>query len=400
MSGFIRSVATLTDSITGLLTGTNLNDITNLNGVYERTAREMMQKVKVPEAMGRYAMTLYSGVYDYLVDSRIYGTSVLDMRPQGASRSPWDYAYKEGMEDFDRTKGLGTNGYEMTFEYRNGVPILRVVTDRTTQQVVLDPMNALTGWATGGNASGLAVDSTVYYQQPAALRFNLAAAGSQGYIEKTLTSQLDLTAYQGVGVIFLAVEMPTATDITSIGIHLGNDSSHYYDVSNTAAFLGSFQAGIYQLIALDLSLATPTGTVDITKIDYVRVYMNYDGVALTNVRVGGLFISLPSPAELLYTTAAFFADSTSGLLSQSIANVNDQIILTDPAYVIYEYMCAINVVAQAGGSLSSGIAASFNAKLNGARARNGAIIELGLIDLYRADNPSQELRSIGNWYTD
>ncbi len=41
---------------------------------------------------------------------------------------------------------------------------------------------------------------------------------------------------------------------------------------------------------------------------------------------------------------------------------------------------------------------NINGVLNGARARNGGVITLGLYDQYRANNPSEQIRQIGSWY--
>lgn len=399
MANPIRQISDLKDSVAGMLTGTDLSDVTNIYGAFERAARVLVQKAKMPEAVGRWFFNLYAGVYDYPVDTRIFGTSIIDLQRQGTASGPLDYVYKQNIGDFNRNKSFTRNGYKVTFEYNNGTPVLRVTSRNVVQQIVLDTMSAITGWAAGGNASNLAVDTTVYYQQPAALSFSLAAAGSQGYIEKTLSTQIDLTDYQNAGVIFLAVDLPSATAITSLGVRIGNDSTHYYNISATTGFLGAFQAGQYMLIALDMANATTTGTVDITKIDYVRIYSNYDGTALTNVRIGGFWIALPSPVELLYTTAAIFLDYSTGVLKQKIDNDNDYIILSDNAYTLYEHESAIVVAAQNGGT-ASGIVSSLSSVLNGARARNGAVLVEGLYDLYRADNPTQEIHTIGNWYND
>lgn len=394
----LRTVGQYKDSIAGILTGTNLDDITNLNGALERGARITMQKANMPEATARTSFMLYNGVVDYPSDQAMFGTKIIDIRPQGMARIITDYPYKDVIVRFDRTKKYSWNGHKLTFEYNLGQPIMRVVSPYPTQKIELDPMSATTGWTAGGSATNFAADTTVYWEQPAALRFNLAALGSQGYIEKTLTQGIDLTAYQGVGVAFLAVNLPSASAITSIGLRLGSSSSAYYDVSNTTGFLGAWVAGKYLLIALDLSLATTTGSPVITAVKYLRVYVNYNGTALTNVRLGGLWISLPQPTEVIYQTAAIFLNATTGLLSQTISSDNDQIILNDAAYTLYEHEGALAVLMQAGGTLASGVAQSLSAKLNGARARNGQIIELGLYDLYRADNPSQALESYDNWY--
>jgi hypothetical protein len=388
----MNTVANLKDSIAGILTGINLNTIQNLDGAIERAARTLIQKTDIPEATSREQITLYSGVYDYPISSNIFGGALVDFRPQGETRNSIDYAYKRPIEMFDRIKGIVWGGYTLTLEWDKGVPTLRVAQTKTFPKIQLDSFSDSTKWTLVGG-SGLATDNTVYYKAPSSTRFNTTLGGSQATLSRTLTSQIDLTSYEGVGVAFLAVRIPSSTSITSIGVRIGSDSSNYFDVSATTGFNGAFVEGKWQLIALDLASATETGTVDITKIDYVRVYFNYDGSALSKVYLGNLWVALPSPHEMIYQTSAIFISSGSNP-AKLITTDADLIVLNDSAYLLLEHEGARAVVLQTGGSLASGIIQSLDKILDGVPSQG----ILGLYQQYRADNPSEELRSSGSWY--
>lgn len=387
----MKIVANLKDSVAGILSGIDISNVSNLYGALERAARVLVQKADIPEASNTQNITLYSGVTDYLCDTTIFGTAIRDLYPQGTSRQINDFVYKKPGEMFDRTKGFLPNGTMVTFRYVKGVPVIRIVSTKVIPKIILDSMNDTTGWTAGGDASGLTKDSAFYYQEPASLRFNLAAFGSQGYLEKTLTSTIDLTGYQGQGVCFLAVYTPTGADFSSFGVRLGSDSANYYEVTNTSGFLGSFQSGEFQLVALDLSLATTVGTPDITKIDYLRAIANYNGNPQTNVRFGNLWISQPCPSQILFQTAAIFL-AAGASPSASIVDDNDSIVLNDPAYTLLEYESAIEVLIQSGGTLGSPMHQMINAKLHGSGN------DIGLYAHYSGDNPSEELRTVGSWY--
>ncbi len=255
----MRSVADLKDSVSGLLTGTNLDSTTNLDGAIERAARTLVQQAYVNEASGRESYMVYDQVFDYLAPETIFGGSITDFAPQGVDRTPLDQVYRQQIEEFDQTKCFLPNGVQLTFEFRSGTPIVRIAETRAVQAVSLDWMNSLTGWAAGGTASGLAVDSTVYYRSPASLRFNLAGAGT-GYIEKTLTSPLSLSTYQGVAVVFLAFYCPTAANLTSLEARIGSSSANYNSLSMTEGFLGAFTSNEFLLAAFDMAAAGTTGT--------------------------------------------------------------------------------------------------------------------------------------------
>ena len=396
---FLKTVGQLKDDVSGLLSGLNLNNVKNLNGAIERASRTLLQKADVPEASGRQAYQLYDGVYDYPAPDSIFGGTFVDFRPQGDSRLYNDYVYKKPIELFDRTKTFNGLGYSITFENNKGVGMMRVAQSKTRERIILDTMSSLsdsTNWVASGNASGLTTDETNYYQTPASLRFNLATAGSQGILTKTKSSVSDLTTYEGVGVCFLSIYIPTTTTpITSIELRIGNDSSNYFSVTNTEGFLGAWTNDEWLLTDFDLSGASETGTVDITKVDYMQVLVNYNGTAVSNFRVGGLWISLPSPHELIYQSAAIF--SVSGALSQKITNDNDDIILNANAYNLFEYECALTIAKQQGGGIASNLVETLNRDLYGTP---NSKTDLGLYSLYRGDNPSEEIRTVGNYYND
>lgn len=400
-----RTIAQHDTRIAALITGIDLNDVSDKDGAYSQAARDFVQRAKPPEAVGRFPLSIYSGVFDYPVNTEdaaaLFDSKLVDLRPQGVSRGYQDFASGQIIQDFDRTKAYGTLGYRFAIEYVNGVPILRIAAKRPFQQLFIDQMNQVGNWKVGGTASTLAQDITDYYAIPGSLRFNLAAGAnpSQGYIEETLSFPVDLSAYQNASMVFLAVQLPSGTDISSIAIRIGTNATNYFEVSGTQAFVyGNFIAGNWFLIGVPIAPATTVGTVNYKSIQYARVTCNYNGTAQFNVRMGGLWVALPNPVEVLYQTAGVFLSKTTGLLSQTIDSQEDTIILNDAAYNLFLYECAIQILLQSGGSLGTGLVGNYQAKLNGARTRTGAIIELGLYDLYRADNPTQELNNLGNWY--
>lgn len=390
-----RTVEDLQDDVAGILTGIDLDDVDNLFGCFERAVSTLIQKADVPEASGRDAFFIYDGVTDYAPTGEMFGTAIIDLRPQGQARQPWDTTQKTYIERFDRVKCRVPFGYLITFEYRNGTPILRVAQGRALPRVSIDPMTATTGWVASGNASGLMLDTTVYYRQPGALRFNLAAAGSQGILQKTLPNALSLAAYQGVGVVFLELMEPTK-DISSIVLRFGSDANNYYQVTATQGFTGPLLPNEYQAVAFDLALATQVGAPNIAAMAYVEMLFNYDGASMPNVRVGGLWISLPSAHELLYYSPAVFMPENTTAPLKTITNLSDTIILGDPAYNLYVREAARAVAQQQGGDIGSGLIEGLDLELEG----NEAAGKIGLYQKFRGSNPSEEMRTIGNWYED
>ncbi len=386
-----KTVSNLRDSVAGILTGLNLDNVKNLNTSFERSARELSQVISIPNTTGVSQVTLYDGVVDYVAPTDGSDSSFIDFRPQGMSRNINDYAYHDTLANFDRTKEWVSNGYHLSYEYVKGVKRLRIVSNVPVPKIELDPMTDDTGWTAGGSAGSLVDDETVFWVRPASLRFTLTGA-STGTLTKTISGQ-DLTDYVGVGVVFLAIRTPSATDLTSISIKLGSDASNYYSVTSTTGFLGAWTANEWLLVALDLSTASTTGTPTVTAIDYCQISIVH-GATLTNFYLGGLWVSLPSPHNLIYATNALFQASGFNP-SITIASTADTVLLNDDAYVIYEHWCAGNIAKQQGGVLAGGLLAQTNEVLWGFPGRVS-----GLIPLYRARNPIQDTPQIGNWLDD
>lgn len=393
----LKTVANLRDSVAGILSGVDLNNVDDVNGCFERAASTLIQNADVPEASGIQNITLYSGVFDYACNPKIFGTAINDIRPQGISRNPSNFVSKVDQEDFDRTKDYYLpSGTRATFQYQNGSPIIRIVAPFPKTQVIVDPMSVVgtspNAWTASGSASTPVADYTVFYETPASLRFTLTGA-STGALTRTLQNPLSIADYQGVGVAFLAIRVPDGTDISGVQIKLGSDSGNYTSSTvQSAAFLGAFESDNWFLISFDMASGTDTGTPNWSAIDYVQVSI-LTTATITNARIGGLWLSLPSPAQILYQSAAIFLPTGTSVPLTTITATTDEIILTDPAYNIYLQECALSVLQNTGAGASDASSVKINETLHG----NGGTI-IGLYPLYRGDNPSQEIRTTGSWY--
>jgi len=382
------TVGNLKDGVAGILSSTNLDNVTNVNGALERTARKLLTKLSIPEATAVQAITLYDGVFDYAAPTNIFGTTLLDFRPQGNSRSPINYPYKIPITTFDRTKKMLGSGVGLTFEYDKGTPILRVSSAAPTKRAVLDTMAEDTGWTAAGSASALTEDDTVFYDSPKSLRFTLTGS-STGTLTKTLTNALSIAKYENNAVALLAFRASAVADLTSATLLIGSDSSNYDSVAVTEGFLGAWKAGEWVLVAFDMSGATSTGTPDWTAIDYVQLQFAHTAT-IQNVYVGGLWLSLPTPYELIYETAAIFLND--GALSKTITDDDDEIVLNDAAYVIYENLAALEIVMQDGASGKDPKVKDLETVLYGGGS------QMGLIPEYESSNPSAEIRTLDSWY--
>ena len=393
MNNQLRTVADLKTSVSGLLGNIDLDNVTDLYGAFQRAANNAIQTAEFPEASGIQNISLYGGVYDYPIDTRLYETSITDIAPQGVSRPIWENTTKTNQQVFDRTKGYFSNGTRSTFKYQNGTPIIRIVTQGTQPQNTIDNMNEIGDWVAAGSASSLSINQASYYKTPASLKFTLTGSSS-GTLTETLSSSQDLSDYENIGVVFLAVYIPNASTLTSIQLKLGSSASAYASVTATQQFIGSFTSNNWQLVAFDMSTATNIGTPDWNAIDYVQLTFNHTGTQ-TNFGVGNLFISMPVPYQIFYQSAAIFVPDGSETASQYITDTTDIIILTTGAYQILTYECALAVMENTNGSDSGTTYKQFQGTLG---LDNGRNIVGGLYARYIGNNPSQQIRTVGSYY--
>lgn len=381
-----HTVAQLKDGISAILGGTTVNNVSDLYRALERASATTLQRADIPEASGVSNYMFYNGVFNYPAPPTIFGGALIDVQPQGVTRSPTDYVYKQPIELFDRTKCFLPNGVAVTFEHYLGQGIMRVAQVRAPLRAILDPMNDTSGWTLAGTGSGLTTDTTVYYQSPASLRFQVATGTAT--LSKTIDS-IDLSSYEGVAVGFLAIDTPSATDLSSLVIKVGSSNLNYTAVTETEGFLGAWVANEWLLVAFDLADGVNTGTPDFSNLTYIEV----DTVAtapLVNMRLGGLWLSLPTPYTVLYQSDAIFLSN--GALSETINSDDDEIILNDAAYTLYEYECALAIAIQQATPEMQPVMDRINGILQGSGKT------LGLYDQYRANNPSEQIRQIGSYY--
>lgn len=394
----MKTISDLREEVSTILTGMDLDQVPDLYGSFERAVSTFIQKADVLEASGREPITLYDRVFDYEAPTNIFGGSLIDLRPQAVNVSGWDLGVaKLPITRFNQTKWIVPSGYTVTFEYdaTAGLLIMRVSQNKTAQAITVGDMSSDDDWTTGGTLTNLMEDFTNFYQSPASLRFLLSTG--VGTLTTTLDSALDIESYEDVGVAFLAIQIPQGTDpstLTSIALSLGSSALAYDTVTETEGFLGAWVAGEWLLVAFDFAGSTSTGVPDWSAIDYVKLSLTASG-NITNMRLGALWIALPTPNEVLYYSAAVFKTTATAAPMVEITSDDNLIIFRNASYNIFAQEAAREIAKNQGGSIASGLIASIDLVLEGAGDR-----KLGLYQAYRGDNPSNEIRETGNWYYD
>lgn len=383
-------IAQLKNDLAGVIHGTTLNQIQNLNGLIDRAGRKLLGDVDPIETVRIEQITnaLYDNVYDYSCPADLKGDRIIDIRPQ-VNRITADRFFQVYNEEFDLYK-LSVTPAEVTVQYDNSVKSLRIKKN-LLQGLTVNNCNSITDngtWAVGGSASSLTVDELNYITAGGSLRCNLDAGAnpSTGYIENSTMTAVDLSRDEDIGAIFLWVYLPTASNFTNIILRWGSSSSDYWSVTATSANNATaFQNG-WNLIRFDWSSAIETGTPDSSAVDYIRVTATYNGTAMSAFRLDNIVSQLGTIYEIEYYSKYLFR-SSAGTFQETVSDDEDIVNLDTDSYNLLFNLVAFYAAQQQQGSNSSFDANFFLQQYEQDKAR------------YIAKNKSQVIKPRQEYYS-
>lgn len=353
------------NELTGILHGTSLNQIFNLNGVFNRAARRVLQDVDPPETkvQTQFGQVWY-GVYDYAIPEDVKGNKLIDFYPQ-ANRQLTDYFGQSYSQPFSLSKNF-TLSPQFNVHYSEATRTLKVNAPQLPQGAQLNAADAVSDngtWTAGTNVSNLQSDSQ-YFTSGASgsVSYTIAQTGipnSTAVIYNGTMGALNLTNYFNNAYFFFQVYMPNAAGFTNVKLRVGTanaagtDSTNYYEQTFTTNYFGNaFQNGWNQLGGVWSSFTT-TGTPTLTNINYIRVTLTYDGTTQTQVRINQFYCRLGVIFDIYYYSKYLFR-GTDGVFKEQTDSENDYINLDTDGRNLFLYAAAIEAVAQ-----QQGLAATF-----------------------------------------
>lgn len=345
------SVLNAKQDLTGIIHGTTLNSVTNLDQLFNRAARQVLQDLDPQETI-RSSLTgaVFSQVYDYSCPSDLKGTKVIDIYPQ-VNRTPEDVFLAKYNQNFDIAKNISLQ--EMfTIRYNQSVKTLQMNFTQAPAPTIIDQMTSITDngtYSVSGGASTLTVDSQNFVVGGSSLEFNLSAGQSTGYIENSTLTAVNLTDELNQGTQFLWVYLPSASAVTAVDLRWGSSSANYYHLSTSVTQSNTaFQNG-WNLLSFAWTSATTVGTPTVTAIDYVRVTFTYNSTLQTGVHVNGLTSQLGSLLNIEYYSEDLFRDAITGAFQATVTDDSNLINLGIDSYNIFLNQLAYLVAQQLQG---------------------------------------------------
>lgn len=279
---------------------------------------------------------LYANSYEYASPPDLKGEKIIDIRRQVNRPSNERWLLVDDV-DFDRKKGVSY--YRVAVRDENFSKLLRIDALDTSKSKVLHSCESLTANGTvaaSGDASNLTIDTNDYISGGSSINFDMAAGATTGVVQITDFTDVNLSAYEDKGSVFVWVFIPDATDaegddLTNFILRVGNDSSNYVSRTVTTNNEGvDFYDG-WNLLRFDLNGATETGTVDWTAIDYLHLTVTKSAsmAADTDWRIDGFVARLGEIYHVVYYTKYGWQTSALAYLEESTASTDLVVADTD-----------------------------------------------------------------------
>lgn len=268
----------LRDLLNGRIKGKRAK-LVDVDNVLNSAVRIVKNDVDLRGAIRRstLAPNIFDDIYSYTLPTD--ADKIVDLIPQvKAERKPeWDFVTQEY---FERNKEVRENLVSVGHDDLDRTLLIsRVVKD---SRVTLAELESPTGdgdtWVGFGttNDTDVKQDQEDYVSGNGAVRFQddtADLAGTTVGIQNKGLTAVDLSSYLGRGSIFVRGRLTTGdTNVTQLNVRLGSDTSNYYTVSDSTTNQNTPFATGWNLVRLDLSGKTATGSPSDTAMDYVAVY--------------------------------------------------------------------------------------------------------------------------------
>ncbi len=345
------SISTLEGELEAMLHGTTLNQITNLIGLENRAARQLLLDLDPQETkrVVEFVNPIFNSVFDYPIADDVKGNKLIDIFPQ-VQRLPWDIWTQGYNQAFDVAKqNIFSMANMFTMNFNTGLKSIRLNCPFLNPPVVINQIEgiALNGtWAVGGTAASLAVNNTNFAQGAGSLQFNVTSGAA--YIENSTMTAVNLSAYVNQSSFFTWVYIPTGSNLTSVELRLGSSASNYYSLTVTANQQGNAFVNGWNLCQFTWSSMATTGTPSSSAINYARITLNVTAT-MTGCLVNGLDSILGTILNYSYYSKYLFRDATTGAFQETVTDTSNLINLDTESYNLYVNLVTLFAVQQQQG---------------------------------------------------
>lgn len=350
------NVLRLKADLVGVIHGTTLNKVVNLNGIINRAARQVLQDIDPQETKRTlpFSTPIFESVYTYFLAPDVKGNAIIDIRPQ-VNRLPSEVFNQSYNQQFSLAT-ISSLANQFTINWNQGVRTILISAPLLNTGVVVNYASSLAQngtWVTGGDATNLTVNPVNFLAGGGALQFDLNNGGSTGWIETSDMQAVDLQTFVNFATWFYYVYLPSAIPNTAfheIQLRFGSSPTDYYEgsVINITQAGTTYEQG-WNLLSFPWTAVTTTGTPNASALTYLRVTFNYDGTPQTGVMVNDIASRLGQIFEYEYYSKYMFANSLTGAFQETVTDDSNLINLDTDSYNILFNQVAYLVAQQLQG---------------------------------------------------
>lgn len=384
----------------GILHGTTVNQVSGINNIFNRTARQFLLDCDPQETI-RIAQTptLFTSVFDYPISNLpdLKGNKVIDIRPQ-VNRGLQDVFGQTYAQQFDVTKQYSTTP-QFVVDFNTAQKSLRIDATDLVNGITINNADGVSSngtWVAGTNASGLTTDNINYVFTPGSVQFNLNAGSnpSIGNIYNSTSAAVDLTAHQNQSTLFWYVYLPTGSQTNSVSLSWGSSASNYWTVTATQNWLGQSFVNGWNLIGVPWLGAVQTGTPIVSSITYLNASFNYNGSLQTAVHLNQVVSNLGRIFQILYYSKFLFRDASTGVFQETVTDDSNLINLDTDTFQPFFNLLAYYTIQQTSGGTAAQDMTFFMEEYQKGLARYQALYKSQLSKpqqtYYAKQNPSNQ----------
>lgn len=358
------SIQDLKNDLTGVLHQTQLNQITNINGVIDRAGRQLLLDIDPQETKRtlEFVTPIFNSVNQYAIADDVKGNKIIDIFPQvqRLPRDVWSQTYNQA---FNVAKqNIFTLANMFTMNFNTGLKTILINAPFLNAPVIIDQIEGIQEngtWATGGTASSLTVNNTNFVQGAGSLQFNVTSGAA--YLENTTLTAVNLSAYLNQASFFTNVYVPTGTTLTSVNLRVGSSSTDYYTSTVTLNQAGNSFVNGWNLCQFIWSSMSTVGSPDASEITYARITLNVTGT-MAGCLLNGLQSVLGTILSYEYYSKYLFRDSSTGAFQEKVTDNSNLINLDTESYNLLFNLVAYYTLQQQQGIDSSYDASFFKAE--------------------------------------
>lgn len=339
------------NDLAGVLHGTQLNVIQNLNGIFNRAARTLLLDVDAQETKRtvEFVNPIFNGVFDYPIAADVKGNKLIDIFPQvqRIPRDIWTQAYNQAFDVAKQNIYASANMFTMNFN--TGIKTIRINAPFLNAPVVIDQIEAIATngtWVTGGTASNLSANNSNFVQGAGSLQFDITTGA--GWLENSTLFPVNLSQVVNQAYLFTNTYVPVGTNLTSVNLRFGSSSTNYYTATVTMNQQSlAFQNGwnLDQFIWSNMSVV---GSPNPSAITYARITLNVTE-AMTGCLINGLDSILGTILSYEYYSKYMFRDAITGAFQETVTDDSNLINLDTESYNLLFNLVAFYAVQQQQG---------------------------------------------------